>query len=72
MKELWKALEQTREGFPQCILYTVYCMIPQCILYAVYCIMSLRRGLPRCLKKNLNAPRLSEHPPVRGKKCQNV
>ena len=30
------------------------------------CIYSL------CLKKNLNAPRPSEHPPVRGKKCQNV
>ena len=26
----------------------------------------------RSLKKNQNAPRLSEHPPVRGKKCQNV
>ena len=26
----------------------------------------------RCLKKNQNAPRPSEHPPVRGKKCQNV
>ena len=28
-----------------------------------------------CLKKNLktlNASRLSEHPPVRGKRCQNV
>ena len=25
-----------------------------------------------CLKKNLNAPRPSEHPPVRGKKYQNV
>ena len=25
-----------------------------------------------CLKKNLNAPRPSEHPPVRGEKCQNV
>ena len=25
-----------------------------------------------CLKKNLNAPRPSEHPPVRGGKCQNV
>ena len=24
------------------------------------------------LKKNLNASRLSEHPPVRGKECQNV
>ena len=24
------------------------------------------------LKKNQNAPRPSEHPPVRGKKCQNV
>ena len=24
------------------------------------------------LNKNLNAPRPSEHPPVRGKKCQNV
>ena len=27
---------------------------------------------PYYLKKNLNAPRPSEHPPVRGKKCQNV
>ena len=27
---------------------------------------------PSCLKQNLNAPRPSEHPPVRGKKCQNV
>ena len=26
----------------------------------------------RFLKKNQNAPRPSEHPPVRGKKCQNV
>ena len=25
-----------------------------------------------CLKKNQNAPRSSEHPPVRGKECQNV
>ena len=25
-----------------------------------------------CLKKNQNAPRPSEHPRVRGKKCQNV
>ena len=25
-----------------------------------------------CLKKNQNAPRPSEHPPVMGKKCQNV
>ena len=25
-----------------------------------------------CLKKNLNAHRPSEHPPVRGGKCQNV
>ena len=25
-----------------------------------------------CLKNNQNAPRTSEHPPVRGKKCQNV
>ena len=25
-----------------------------------------------CLKKNQNAPRPSEHPPVRGGKCQNV
>ena len=24
------------------------------------------------LKKKLNAPRPSEHPPVRGKKCQNA
>ena len=26
----------------------------------------------RCLEKNQSAPRPSEHPPVRGKKCQNV
>ena len=26
----------------------------------------------RCLKKNQNAPRPSEHPPVREEKCQNV
>ena len=25
-----------------------------------------------CLKKNQNAPRPSEHPPVMGKKCLNV
>ena len=25
-----------------------------------------------CLKKNKNTPRPSEHPPVRGKNCQNV
>ena len=25
-----------------------------------------------CLKKNQNAPRPSEDPPVRGEKCQNV
>ena len=35
-----------------------------------------RSDLPRTgdgfLKKNQNAPRPSEHPPVRGKKCQNV
>ena len=26
----------------------------------------------KCLKKNQNAPRPSEHPPVMGEKCQNV
>ena len=25
-----------------------------------------------CLKKIMNASRPSEHPPVRGKKCQNI
>ena len=30
------------------------------------------KQLHRILKKNLNAPRPSEHPPVRGGKCQNV
>ena len=30
------------------------------------------KNVKTCLKKNLNAPRPSEHPPVRGKKCQNV
>ena len=28
--------------------------------------------LYKCLKKNQNAPRPSEHPPVMGEKCQNV
>ena len=28
--------------------------------------------MERILKKNQNAPRPSEHPSVRGKKCQNV
>ena len=31
-----------------------------------------RNSLQVCLKKNMNAPRPSEHPPVRGEKCQNV
>ena len=36
-------------------------------------VMSIRNGFSLTfLKKNLNAPRPSEHPPVRGKKCQNV
>ena len=26
----------------------------------------------KCSKKNQNAPRPSEHPPVSGEKCQNV
>ena len=30
------------------------------------------RIMCRSLKKNLNAPSLSVHPPVRGKGCQNV
>ena len=31
------------------------------------------RNFPvNCLKKNQNAPRPSKHPPVRGRKCQNV
>ena len=30
------------------------------------------RTVVRCLKKNQNAPRPSEHPPVRGENCQNV
>ena len=29
-------------------------------------------GTSGCLKKNQNAPRPSEHPPVMGEKCQNV
>ena len=31
-----------------------------------------RNFMSKGLKKNLNAPRPSEHPPVWGKKCQNV
>ena len=33
---------------------------------------SLFMALSGCLKKNLNVPRLSGHPPVRGKERQNV
>ena len=29
------------------------------------------REFVTCLKKNQDAPRPSEHPPVRGEKCQN-
>ena len=35
-------------------------------------IILLSLELCRCLKKNQNAPRPSEQPPVMGKKCQNV
>ena len=36
-------------------------------------VYNIRFGIRlKYLKKNLNAPRPSEHPPVRGKKCQNV
>ena len=39
----------------------------------VYCnIENFGKTLQTYLKKNLNAPRPSEHPPVWGKKCQNV
>ena len=38
------------------------------ILYFDVCLVYL----VAFLKKNLNAPRPSEHPPVRGEKCQNV
>ena len=34
--------------------------------------LNISIGKVPCLKKNLNAPRPSEHPPVGGKKCQNV
>ena len=33
---------------------------------------TIRLVYPSCLKKNQNARRPSEHPPVRGGKCQNV
>ena len=41
---------------------------------AVYYIINLFNNyvLHCFLNKNLNAPRPSEHPPVRGEKCQNV
>ena len=32
--------------------------------------MAFKRVSLCCLKKNQNAPRPSEHPPVRGEKCQ--
>ena len=41
------------------------------LAHVVVSAQSLPEGT-RFLKKNLNAPRPSEHPPVWGKKCQNV
>ena len=41
-------------------------------LVAQHCNSCFRNPMDNHLKKNLNAPRPSEHPPVRGKKCQNV
>ena len=37
-----------------------------------YEVTNCATGATDCLKKNQNAPRPSEQPPVRGKKCQNV
>ena len=39
-------------------------------LYVEYVVRFFPSGW--CLKKNQNAPRPSEHPPVRGGRCQNV
>ena len=47
-------------------LYTVYVLKK----YSSTSLIGMYRSM--CLKKNQNAPRPSEHPPVRGKKCQNV
>ena len=44
----------------------------QCV-WVTYWIATCRGiGLDMYLKKNQNAPRPSEHPPVREEKCQNV
>ena len=40
--------------------------------YTQYGFLSVFACLRGCLKKNQNAPRPSEHPPVMGEKCQNV
>ena len=42
------------------------------VLLIDVCPESTMRSACAFLKKNQNAPRPSEHPPVRGKKCQNV
>ena len=45
-----------------------------CTVNVVQCFGSQSRvpSMLNCLKKNQNAPRPSEHPPVMGGKCQNV
>ena len=44
------------------------CEDKSCIVQFFIITVSLSSSLI-CLKKNLNAPKPSEHPPVRGKKC---
>ena len=44
------------------LFFVFFCF---CLTYGRYCVCV-------CVKKIQNAPRPSEHPPVRGKMCQNV
>ena len=42
------------------------------LMCAIFSHTPTNGGVYHCLKKNQNAPRPSEHPPVMGEKCQNV
>ena len=57
-------------NLPVCHRLTEVIGVQHCRPYGACSWARIRRL--SCLKKNQNAPRPSEHPPVRGKKCQNV
>ena len=60
-------VDSTGKATGQIVLLFVVAVGMICLLFSF--VVSY---MERILKKNQNAPRPSEHPPVRGKKCQNV